>query len=128
MGYSRGNASWKTYVDDDDYLLPNAFALMKDSMDSGTEAIFSKELMWQNGYTFDGYPRHHLIAYRKEVTESFDQTSWVVAGDLAMARSVDGIDLLEAGYVHRLHESGGRVLRRSHVEENRRAARAKSFV
>ena len=55
-------------------------------------------------------------------------TDEIYIGNQYFAKSVDGIDLQEAGYVHRLHESGGRVLRRSHVEENRRAAHAKSFV
>jgi hypothetical protein len=121
-GYAQGSQSFVTYVDDDDYLLPNAFAVLNDALASTPDAIFPAELALQNGQFCDGPQRHHLAVYRRD--QLIDHTAWVVCGDLAqMTAASKGtcIDVPERVYVHRLYQSPGRALRREHHEELRRA-------
>lgn len=122
-GYAMGNHPYVTCVDDDDYVLPHAFAQMAEALRSGASAICTPELSLQNGHLRPGSKRHHLIAYRRELL--IDHTKWPCCGDVAQMQAIgsDAIDLPEPAYVHRLYmDSKARVMRRAHLDELRSAS------
>ncbi len=117
-GYSFGWHPYVTCVDDDDYVLPHAFAQMRQAIESGVSAICTPETIAMNGRMIPGKPRHHLTAYRRD--QIIDHTRWAACGDVAQAMVIqpDAIDLPEPAYVHRVYtDSPARVLRRSHPHE-----------
>jgi hypothetical protein len=121
-GYARGMHPYVTYVDDDDYLLPDAFVSMEGALGLRPTAVFTPELTIQNGQMQRGHDRHHLAVYAREIL--IDHASFVVCGDyaqmLAAEKSRTVVDLPEPGYVHRLYQSEGRKLRRKHPDEWRK--------
>lgn len=120
-GYAMGDHPYVTYVDHDDYLLPNAFAVLGESMRSGAESVAPGEIHERNGYRYHVHQRHHLIAYRRSIAEGFNHAAWHVCGDLALATNTSGIQIPDCVYVHRVYESPGRLLRRKRQDELRRA-------
>lgn len=122
-GYAMGNQPYVTCVDDDDYLLPDAFMQMADALHSGASAICAPELTVQNGQFRPGHQRHHLIAYRRDVL--IDHAVWPCCGDVAQLAAIpadDVIDLPCPQYVHRLYpDSKARALRRADPAELERA-------
>ncbi len=121
-GYAMGTQPYVTSVDDDDYVLPHAFAQMVGGLRSGVSAVCTPEQTLQNGQLRPGAKRHHLIAYRRDLL--IDHTRWPCCGDVAQMRAVgaDAIDLPTPAYVHRLYmDSKARVLRRADPAELERA-------
>lgn len=121
-GYALGAHPYVTCVDDDDYVLPNAFAQMREALVTNVSAVCTPELAWQNGTIVPGFDRHHLIAYRRDVL--IDHTQWPCCGDVAQmqAMGADAIDLPCRAYVHRLYMmSKARVMRRTRLDELERA-------
>lgn len=117
-GYALGKQPYVSCVDDDDYLLPNAFAQMGVALDAGAIAVSTPEILLQNDTFSPGRQRHHLIAYRRE--SIIDHTQWPCCGDVAQIHAIpddDWHDPMDAGYVHRVYESRARVMRRSHQSE-----------
>lgn len=121
-GYARGDQPYVTYVDNDDYVLPSAFAALGDAFAQSPDAIFPAESTLQNGHLRAGQQRHHLCVYRR--SHLFDHAQWLVCGDLAQMTAMRGMQCIEVPervYVHRLYQSDGRALRRKHPDEWRRA-------
>jgi hypothetical protein len=120
-GYRLGNHPYATYVDDDDWVMTNAFEQMIKAIWSGVPAIFSPEKTIQNGQIRSGEDHHHLIAYRRDVL--IDHTPFVVCGDLKQMKHAEmypgTVTLQVPTYIHRLYQSAGRVLRRQHHDELR---------
>lgn len=115
-GYAIGLQPYVTCVDDDDYVLPHAFAQMRDALESGASAVFTPEVTLQNDCFAEGRKRHHLIAYRRG--DIIDHTQWPCCGDVAQMRGIDGVELPLAAYVHRIYlDSKARVMRRSRQDE-----------
>lgn len=80
-GYARGSAPYVTYVDDDDWVDPQIFAVLEPHLDGSTDAIFTHEVVHGD----DGSQRiseawHHLCVYRRPLLEaiSFDELTWAV--------------------------------------------------
>jgi glycosyltransferase involved in cell wall biosynthesis len=122
VGYAQGSEPYVTYVDDDDYILPEAFEKMDSAIRRYPEALFMAESQLQNGRLSNGPQRHHLCVYRRNLI--IDHTRWIVCGDLAQMTAVAdkfSIDVPDRVYVHRLYQSGGRRLRREHHDELRTA-------
>lgn len=122
-GYALGHQLYVTYVDDDDEVMPLAFAQMEDALKQRVAAVFTPELQQQNGQRSKGPSHHHLIAIRRD--KLIDHQPWVVCGDLAqmaaLERDLNTVDMPMAGYVHHLYQSRGRALRRDHHDELRKA-------
>jgi hypothetical protein len=118
-GYALGTEPYVTCVDDDDYVLPDAFAQMIDVLRTGAAAICTPELTLQNGQRRPGRPRHHLIAYRRDVL--IDHAQWPCCGDVAQLAAIapaDVIDLRAHVYVHRIYgASKARAMRRANPIE-----------
>lgn len=67
-GYSLGQYNHVTYIDDDDYIFPNAFKVLREGLDANKKAIFTKELMIKDGIVKQQiYTRHHLAVYRRDM-------------------------------------------------------------
>lgn len=122
-GYALGTHPYVTCVDDDDYLLPDAFAAVGEAMACAPDAVFPRETTLQNGHFRLGWPRHHLAIYRRAVL--IDHAAWTCCGDLAQRVSASRgrvVDVDHAVYVHRLYsKSKARVLRRARPHELERA-------
>lgn len=124
LGYSKGDSKWKTFVDDDDFLLPHAFLSLRKYLDLDVSAIFPLEVVQQNG-RLHGYTqgRHHLPLYTRDFLASVDFSKWVSLIDIAMKeqalRDDKGfLDVDEVVYVHRVYSnSSARVLRKEALEE-----------
>lgn len=122
-GYSLGDFSWKTYVDPDDYLLPNAFEDMEKYLHKDVVAIFPREQTVQNNklhwHTNQG---HHLQLYRKEFVEGLPFKEYpalldIVAREEAL-KTGNYLDVEEVVYVHRLYKgSSARALRHKAKDE-----------
>lgn len=123
-GYALGVHPYVTCVDDDDYVLPHAFAQMRDALESGASAVCTPELVNRNGWDRReaGRTRHHLIAYRRDVL--IDHAQWPCCGDVAQMQHIgaDAVDLAEPAYMHRVYtRSKARVMRLSRQAELGRA-------
>lgn len=104
-GYSLGTYPYVTFVDNDDYVLPHAFAVLENALKENPDAIFTKEL--QLG--LDGQlktvivGRHHLQIYKR--TNLIDHVAAGNLCDLKQLRSVEHkfcIDLPDQVYVWRI--------------------------
>jgi hypothetical protein len=123
-GYALGNHPYVTCVDDDDYLLPDAFKQMHGYLAQGVSVLCTPELVEFHGRSplQAGLTRHHLIAYRRD--QIIDHSQWPCCGDVAQLSSVreNAIDLVDAAYVHRIYsDSSARILRRDHPGELEKA-------
>jgi len=120
-GYALGVQPYVTYVDCDDYLLPDAFAALANALAAGHDAVAPGETTEQGSVRRQSLRPHHLICYRRGIANAFDHAAWRVCGDLALANQTDIHQVPGHGYVHRLYESPGRLLRRQHQPELMRA-------
>lgn len=115
-GYQLGCQPYVTFVDDDDYVLPNAFSCLADALRESPPAIFTREIQEQNGMQWECKERHHLAAYRRDVLSGFDFEAHPYYVDVEMAKKADklgAIDVMEHVYVHRVRlNSSARLLRR----------------
>jgi glycosyltransferase involved in cell wall biosynthesis len=122
-GYAMGTQPYVTFVDDDDYLLPDAFSAMNPAIDSGVTAICSTEILQFTANQVVGKSRHHLTAFRRD--QIIDHTQWAACGDVAQSMCIkgDAIDLTEPTYVYRVYvDSPARLLRRAHPHELKAAS------
>jgi hypothetical protein len=121
-GYALGDHPFVTYVDDDDFVLPDAFRNMRDAIQAKPDVIFTPEYVLQNGFQVHGERRHHLSVYARGFL--IDHSAYTVCGDYAQIRYAERanrvIDLPKRTYVHRLYQSGGRKLRREYPDEWRK--------
>lgn len=118
-GYALGTNPYVTYVDHDDYLLPDALQALWPALQQSPDAIFPHELnVLKSGFIRANNERHHLCIYRREFI--IDHTQYAACGDLAQVYAMDDkncIDVAHRGYVHRLYESPGRDLRIANIKE-----------
>lgn len=124
-GYASGSSKWKTFVDDDDYVLPGAFRSIGKYLNSDVAAIFPHECLWQNGRLHKGTQgRHHLPIYSREFLDTIEFGEWrdlidVAIKEEALRHSSGVLDVDDVVYVHRLYkDSSARVLRRNAIDES----------
>lgn len=126
-GFARGAADYVTCVDDDDYVLTDAFACLKTALAKRPAAVFTRELQLHGAKHVTHNTRHHLAVYRRDVLDGFDFEVWPACPDVALRRvgqrHPDGVlDVLERVYVNRVYPtSKARVLRRDAQDELKRA-------
>lgn len=122
-GYAQGHFPWVTCVDDDDIVLPDAFARLADGFQKDVSAISVGEVEMRNGVFRSGAKRHHLNAYWRD--QIIDHREWLCCGDVAQAAAIakdqwHDVDALV--YLWRVYEgSKARDMRLAHPDELRRA-------
>lgn len=122
VGYSLGLHPYVTCIDDDDYVLPEAFACLLPAMEAGSDAIYTRETTLQNGHFRATDRRHHLAVYRRELLDGFDFGRWPAYDAMALRTHVERqahavVDLPDAVYIYRLRgDSPARVIQRQHPE------------
>lgn len=121
-GYAMGTQPYVTFVDDDDYLMPEAFSCMAEALSKSPRAIFTREMCLQNGILGKTDRRHHLAVYRREDVSTFDFEAWPAYDAMALRTFVEDkggeiIDLPDAVYVYRLYgNSKARQIQRQYPD------------
>ena len=113
-GYRQGTAEYVTHVDCDDYIAPNAFAVLKQHLEAQPDAVFTREMVVRKqSITPAIWQRHHLSCIRREIALAFPMANYQLDGDLRLIRHVEPlkvIDVDEAVYFWRRHDSDARKL------------------
>src|SRR5688500_12079105 len=66
-GLSKSKAPYVTWVDDDDMVLPNAFACLDRHFAQQPTAICAREIqLFSNGMLYPVNRRHHLTAFHRD--------------------------------------------------------------
>jgi len=133
QGYRKGTAPYVTNVDDDDLLLPHAFAVLKPALMGECDAIFPRELLCHctidgnrviEGPRQPGRQRHSMkVFHRKHL---IDFRPWLWAGDVAQMVYLEQqshlVDLDTPSYVWRVYPTSNSMpLRYRDPMELRRA-------
>lgn len=114
-GYACGAYPYVTHVDNDDYVLPSAFAVLASALAQSPDAVFTGEMQCDpKGILRPGVSglRHHLAVFRRD--RVIDHSRYALAGDrLQIAAVADNvcIDLPDRVYVWRVWDSPCRELR-----------------
>jgi hypothetical protein len=112
-GFAQTTAPYVAWVDDDDWLLPNAFACLERHFESGPAAICAREIhQLANGHLVCVDRRHHLTAYHRDAidTGAFDDPA-APNVHLLDAVEFDAVDERSWVYVHRIRLSPAMRLR-----------------
>lgn len=109
-------APYVAWVDDDDFVLPNAFSCLERHFGDEPAVIFARELMLlQNGRLVPQFERHHLSVWRRDVLESMPLPTFATHTSQDMRQHVaersDVVDELSWVYVWRVWRSPGMALR-----------------
>lgn len=125
MGYARGTAPYVTHVDDDDYVMPEAFACLADGLGSRPLALFTDEAHRYGDTLTPGMPRHHLAVYRRDVMADVDFAAWPHAIDRHLRARAESmgpvIDVPESVYVWRVRTDSPARLASTTAMERARA-------
>lgn len=108
---------YMAWVDDDDFVLPNAFSCLAPHWRKEPTAVCAREIqLLANGHLRPCELRHHLTAWRRDILEDAaleDRPSHPLVPLLAAVRE-SAADEMSWVYVRRRRLSGGAVLRRAH--------------
>lgn len=123
-GLAHGNNPFVAWVDDDDFVLPNAFICLEKHFEKKPTAIFAREIqLLANGRLRPRNVRHHLTAFSREILEDMPMEKYATHTSLDMRNYVlehssedQLIDELSWVYVWRIYRSPGSILRK---ESNR---------
>ncbi len=112
---------YTVFVDDDDYVLPRAFACLAPHFAGNPRAICAREIqLGARGQQVPQSRRHHLTAWRRAVLQAWlpdigacvaGLTSTANAQKLFREAAADVVDVPEHVYVWRRYRSGGTALR-----------------
>lgn len=70
-GLVQGTNPYVVWVDDDDFVLPNAFTCLERHFEARPTAVCAREVqLLNNGRMIPTKGRHHLSAWRRDVVES----------------------------------------------------------
>lgn len=112
--YALGSHPYVTNVDDDDWIEPDAFAVLADALQTDAPAIYTRAWTWQNGKRCTSDLRQFLRVFRRDVTASMDFGPWPICDSTALIAHADtigaAIDLPSRAYNYRLHSSHARRL------------------
>ena len=103
-GYACGSAPFVTYVDDDDEVLPEGFAMLP--LERNPAAVFTAEVIDNGRGRWVARRRHNLSVYRRDVLAGVDFAAWPYAIDAhcrqVAGRHPDVIDLPEPACIWRM--------------------------
>jgi glycosyltransferase involved in cell wall biosynthesis len=107
-----GTAPYVTFIDDDDYVLPNAFSILEPIFSNNPVAIYTAEdvLNIDGSVTYGGVG-HHMAVYSRDFL--IDYTLWPCFENLAQNNAIKGFPtttIKDAVYVYRKYNSKARKL------------------
>lgn len=121
-GAGMGDGHYIAWVDDDDWVLPNAFSCLERHFASSPPAVCAREIhLLANGHINPCKFRHHLTAWRRDVVEAAPLAKNPAYPLVPMLEAVkDGaVDELSWVYMRRIRRSGGMAVRRQHGRVSR---------
>jgi len=117
-GVAMGTGRYVAWVDDDDFVLPNAFVVLGNGIRAGADAVCAREIaLLANGNLVPSMKRHHLTAWQRDVVNSVRLEEHPAFPLVPLLEAVEhtAIDELAWVYVRRVRaDSGGAMLRREH--------------
>lgn len=118
-GYALGSYPYVLKIDDDDYIAPNALALLAPHLRRGVPVVAAKERYLVNEAMSSGVIGHGFVAFKRELLIS--HAVWKCCGDIAQLVALQHeprVDLPDEVYIYRLyHTSWARQLRRQCPDE-----------
>ncbi len=123
-GYARGAHEYVTHVDDDDFVRPEAFAILRDAMERGEKAITTGEVRRFEPASVEVQTpeaTHHLAVYRRDALSILQYDAFRFYPDQYILSRFVPRHIPVCVYVHRVRDdSGSRNLRRAHAIEAQR--------
>lgn len=113
-GFLRSKAPYVAWVDDDDYVLPNAFSCLWRHFNDIPKAICAREIQQlANNLWRPVDRRHHLTAYRRDVVEIANLPRFASMPNVELLKLCEDftVDEMSWVYVHRRYLSRGMGLR-----------------
>lgn len=121
-GLDASSALYVAWVDDDDYVLPRAFACLAPYFAVKPRAICAREIqLGARGQQVPQMRRHHLTVWRRDVLLKWRKEIGACVAGLTSTKSAQAlledpvargvVDVLEHVYVWRRYLSGGMALR-----------------
>lgn len=118
-GIVKGSNKFVAFVDDDDFVFPNAFTCLEKHFNAQPTAICAREIqLLANGRLLPTEGRHHLSAWRRDVIESVPLVNTPARPyKLVYEKAWDGIvDELSWVYVYRRRISTALHVRAEHKD------------
>lgn len=114
-GVRRSESRYVAWVDDDDWVLPNAFSCLQRHLFGNPSAIYAREArVLSNGHIVVHHGRHHLTAWHRDILATGAHLRRPAAPLYEMQAEAgdDAIDELSWVYMRRIRLSGGMKIRR----------------
>lgn len=119
QGYALGCSPYVTYIDDDDYLVEEAFHDVAPALVESPDAVFPGEYIIHGSKITKCLRRHHLPFYRRE--HLIDHSLWRVSGDPRQIYALGDKNIIEVKiplYCYRIyHHSPASRVTQEHPEE-----------
>ncbi len=114
-GFSKGSYGYVTFVDDDDFVAPNAFACLAPALALRPRLVFTREQLLQNDRDAGIGSGHHLAVMRRKDAVAHDWAKHPSGGEAELYATLGPpVQLADVVYTHRLYRSKGRALRGLH--------------
>lgn len=115
-GLELSRAPYVAWVDDDDFVLPNAFACLQRHFATAPAAIFAREIgLLASGRLVPHGKRHHLTAFRRDVLDAMPMHEYATHTSTDMREFAEAAGPCEDEwswvYVYRMRRSPGEQLR-----------------
>jgi hypothetical protein len=113
-GLMKSTAPYVAWVDDDDFVAPNAFSCLTPHYAASPSAIYAREIrLLANGSLLPSMHRHHLTAFNREAISSVPLDTLHSAPNLALYEATQrgAVDELSWVYFWRVYRSAGSQLR-----------------
>ena len=113
-GISKGSAPYVAFVDDDDMVLPHAFACLSPHFEHQPTAVCAREIrLLANGRLMPMNRRHHITAYRRTAIAGVDLQLFPSRPNeaLLLACAHGAVDVMSWAYVYRIWRSAGQRAR-----------------
>lgn len=122
-GLAKSTAEYVAWVDDDDFVLPNAFTCLERHFAAKPAAICAREIqLLANGRLLPRSTRHHLTAFRQDIARAVDLNAFPALPNVALSQAAlaNVVDEFSWVYVHRIRRSDAQLLRAAASASERR--------
>lgn len=105
IGYAAGTYPYVTHVDHDDYVAPDAFAVLREQMEAGVDCITTGETwVFDDGRPDYDRPQidHHLAVFRRGAIAGIDFASFRLFPDQFLLSHFRPVHIRGTVYKHRI--------------------------